>query len=60
MNICTVVVFMIPQCKIANFCWFIFLIQAFIENATWCYNKGGWCVGWGWLIDCQGGVQGAV
>ena len=44
MNICTVAVFMIPQCKIANSCWFICLIQTFIENATWCCNKGDWCI----------------
>ena len=28
-NICTVVVFMIPQYKIANFYWFIYLIPTF-------------------------------
>ena len=36
-NICTVVVFMIPQYKIANFYWFIYLIQNFTENAPSIY-----------------------
>ena len=50
MNICTVVIFMIPQRKIANSCWFICLIQTFIENATWCCNKGDWCIVSGWGV----------
>ena len=36
-NICTVVVFMIPQYKIENFYWFIYLIQNFTENAPSIY-----------------------
>ena len=36
-NICTVVVFMISQYKIANFYWFIYLIQNFTENAPSIY-----------------------
>ena len=36
-NICTVVVFIIPQYKIANFYWFIYLIRTFTENAFYIY-----------------------
>ena len=36
-NICTVVVFIIPQYKIANFYWFIYLIRNFTENAFYIY-----------------------
>ena len=32
-NICAIVAFMIPQHEIANFYWFIYLIQTFTENA---------------------------
>ena len=36
-NICTVVVFIIPQYKITNFYWFIYLIRTFTENAFYIY-----------------------
>ena len=37
-NIFTVVVFIIPQYEIANFYWFIYLIQTFTENAPYIYS----------------------
>ena len=37
-NICTVVVFMIPLYEIANFYWFIYLIPTFAENALYIYS----------------------
>ena len=38
LNICTVVVFMIPQHEIANFYWFTYLIQTFTENSHYVYS----------------------